>query len=158
MRLRISALLVGAFALTLTLTGGQRAALADTAGKSRTAAVVHYLVHVKTMNISGAGTDANVWLKVFGTKGQTGYLPLETFGDDFERGSVDTFAITANDLGAITRLCLRVDDAGLFPDWSVEWVDVGVAAGNQISGPRYAAVFNGRMPVNYGICRNASVS
>ena len=50
-----------------------------------------YVVEVFTGDISGAGTDANVFLNIFGDRGDTGERKLhksETNKDKFERGRV----------------------------------------------------------------------
>lgn len=50
-----------------------------------------YLVNVYTGDVKGAGTDANVFLTVYGDKGDTGERKLsksETHRDKFERGQV----------------------------------------------------------------------
>lgn len=50
-----------------------------------------YTVNVYTGDVSGAGTDANVFLIIFGDKGDSGERKLhksETYKDKFERGHV----------------------------------------------------------------------
>ena len=50
-----------------------------------------YNVSVFTGDVSGGGTDANVFLTIFGDKGDTGERKLaksETHTDKFERGNV----------------------------------------------------------------------
>lgn len=50
-----------------------------------------YVVTVKTGDLSGAGTDANVFLTMFGDKGDSGERKLhssETHTDKFERNQV----------------------------------------------------------------------
>ena len=61
---------------------------------------VHYEVKVVyTGDISGAGTDANVSINLFGEYGDTGKRPLsKKFKDLFERNQVDEFKIEAVDL------------------------------------------------------------
>ena len=151
MRRRIPAL-VAVAALIVTLAPGQQAATAETSKQARSAAT-DWIINTKTGNGDGAGTDANVYVQLHGTEGRrTGFIELENQShDDFERGSVDTFAITTADLGDLTWICLRVDDAGLFPDWTVEYV-----LATPKGGRRFTAVFNGRMPVNKRICRRTS--
>lgn len=53
-------------------------------------AVVNYAVSVHTGNRSGAGTDANVFLNIFGEQGDTGDRPLKKSSSNknkFERGN-----------------------------------------------------------------------
>lgn len=50
-----------------------------------------YKVSVMTGDVYGAGTDANVFLTIYGDQGDTGERKLrksETNGNKFERGSV----------------------------------------------------------------------
>ena len=50
-----------------------------------------YRVHVITGDVKGAGTDANVFITLFGAYGDSGERPLsksETHTDKFERGKV----------------------------------------------------------------------
>lgn len=51
---------------------------------------------VITGDVSGAGTDANVFLIIFGEYGDSGEIPLknsETHKDKFERGHTDVFSL-----------------------------------------------------------------
>ena len=54
-------------------------------------AVHRYEIHVYTGDVKSAGTDANVFLTMFGENGDTGERPLsksELHKDKFERGQV----------------------------------------------------------------------
>jgi len=53
-----------------------------------------YKINVKTSNVRGAGTDANVFVILFGANGDTGQLHLdksETYKDPFENDQIDEF-------------------------------------------------------------------
>lgn len=59
---------------------------------------------MKTGDIFGAGTDADVTLKVFGKKGDTGTVPLissDTSSNKFERGRTDKFKLELSDIGKV---------------------------------------------------------
>lgn len=63
-----------------------------------------YNVYVKTGDESGAGTDANVHIKIFGSKNDTGELKLRTTentSNKFERGRTDHFKLEASDIGKV---------------------------------------------------------
>ena len=65
-----------------------------------------YHTSVKTGDIMGAGTDANVFIKIFGEKGDTGTLALKSADNTknkFERGRTDLFKLEATDIG---KVCL----------------------------------------------------
>lgn len=56
-------------------------------------AVKHYTVNVKTGDVFSAGTDANVFINIYGELGNTGERKLaksETHMDKFERNHVST--------------------------------------------------------------------
>ena len=51
-----------------------------------------------------AGTDANVHIKIFGVKGDTGTLQLknaDSSKNKFERGRTDIFRLEASDIGKV---------------------------------------------------------
>ena len=55
-----------------------------------------YTVNVKTGDVSGAGTDANVFLIIFGDFGDSGERKLhksETHRDKFEKGQVSQYSL-----------------------------------------------------------------
>jgi hypothetical protein len=65
---------------------------------------VKYKISVKTGDVRGAGTDANVFVKLFGESGETEDKKLESSGNNFERGNTDTFSFEALDLGEVTKV------------------------------------------------------
>ena len=63
-----------------------------------------YHVSIKTGDTSQAGTDANVYLKIFGDKGDSGILQLRSSDNTknkFERGRTDLFKLEATDIGKV---------------------------------------------------------
>ena len=55
-----------------------------------------YTVNVYTGDVSGAGTDANVFCTIFGDKGDSGERKLhksETYSDKFERAHVSVIKV-----------------------------------------------------------------
>uniref|UniRef100_A0A8C9PC10 Lipoxygenase homology domains 1 n=1 Tax=Spermophilus dauricus TaxID=99837 RepID=A0A8C9PC10_SPEDA len=86
-----------------------------------------YTITVKTSNILGAGTDANVFIIIFGENGDSGTLALKQSANwnKFERNNTDTFNFS--DMLSLGHLCkLRVwhDNKGIFPGWHLSYVDV----------------------------------
>lgn len=74
------------------------------AGETSTAgAPVKYKITTQTSDIRGAGSDADVELTVYGSKGDTGRLKLDNSANNFERGQLDTFFI---DVSFRTFICL----------------------------------------------------
>ena len=59
---------------------------------------------VKTGDVFGAGTDADVHLKVFGEKGDTGEVQLvssDNTSNKFERARTDNFRLELSDIGKV---------------------------------------------------------
>ncbi|CAF0982480.1 unnamed protein product [Didymodactylos carnosus] len=88
--------------------------------------VVHYLVDVHTGKKRNAGTDANVFLNIFGDYGDTGERPLEYSSNKnkFENGQVDTFNIEAVTLNRIKKLRVGHDGQGAGAGWFLEKIVV----------------------------------
>lgn len=84
-------------------------------------------VTVRTSNIGDAGTDANVFVTVFGTKGNTGEQRLNGLlsGNAFERGSVDRAKLkNVHDIGTPTKVIIRHDNSGSWAGWHLQSVEV----------------------------------
>ena len=68
-------------------------------------ASVKYEVIVRTGDVKSSGTNANVFITIFGTNGDTGKRSLQKrFCDLFERNQVDTFQLEALELGILCLL------------------------------------------------------
>ncbi|XP_061733262.1 LOW QUALITY PROTEIN: lipoxygenase homology domain-containing protein 1 [Nerophis ophidion] len=86
-----------------------------------------YKVSVMTGDMYGAGSDANVFLTIYGDLGDTGERKLsksENNSNKFERGSVDRFTIEAVDLGQVFRIKIRHDNSMVSADWYLDQVEV----------------------------------
>ncbi|KAL6458734.1 hypothetical protein MHYP_G00322060 [Metynnis hypsauchen] len=86
-----------------------------------------YKVSVRTGDMYGAGTDASVFLTIYGDLGDTGERKLsksESSKNKFERGAVDKFSIEAVDLGQIFKIKARHDDSMLGADWYLDQVEI----------------------------------
>ena len=69
-----------------------------------------------------AGTNATVSVTIFGERGDTGALTLDTTADNFVRASEDSFTVArARNVGAITHVVLGHDESALMgdPSWHV---------------------------------------
>lgn len=71
---------------------------------------------------SGAGTDAKVWLIIFGENGDSGTLPLKECNrsNKFERKQVDTFRFSEIlSLGELSKVRVWHNNSGRpHPAWS----------------------------------------
>uniref|UniRef100_A0A672LZQ6 PLAT domain-containing protein n=1 Tax=Sinocyclocheilus grahami TaxID=75366 RepID=A0A672LZQ6_SINGR len=86
-----------------------------------------YKVSVRTGDMHGAGTDANVFLTIYGDLGDTGERKLsksESNGNKFERGAVDKFSIEAVDLGQVYKIKIQHDNSLAGADWYLDQVEV----------------------------------
>ncbi|XP_047553619.1 lipoxygenase homology domain-containing protein 1 isoform X2 [Lutra lutra] len=89
--------------------------------------IVLYSVQIFTGNVPGAGTDAKVYITIYGDLGDTGERYLgksENRTNKFEKGTADTFIIEAADLGVIYKIKLRHDNSRWCADWYVEKVEI----------------------------------
>jgi PLAT/LH2 domain len=88
------------------------------------AAPASYLIDARTCDIAGAGTDANVQLKLSGSLAESSWLVLDNPGDDRERGQTDHYSFVLSDVGSISSVRLAYDHTGSRPDWCLEEVIV----------------------------------
>ena len=91
-------------------------------------AATSYQVSVKTADVRMAGTDANVHLKIFGDKGDTGTLHLknsEGTKNKFERGRTDVFRLEASDIGKVETVVtsILISSSASFPTF-IMWVSM----------------------------------
>ena len=80
------------------------------------AAVKHYTLNVHTGDVWRAGTDANVYMIVYGERGDSGKRQLkhsQTHRNKFERRQLDVFDMEAADLGRLNKITIGHDSAGM---------------------------------------------
>ena len=75
-----------------------------------------FRVLVKTGEDRTAGTDANVYITLFGDKGDSGKRPLSAQGKDcFERSKTDVFGFECVEIGNVTKIVIgHVNNNNLF--------------------------------------------
>ncbi|MCK4392452.1 hypothetical protein KAX17_06065 [Candidatus Bipolaricaulota bacterium] len=88
--------------------------------------LVTYYIDVTTGDRIAAGTDANVFITLFGTDGRTsGQIHLDNPDkNDFESGKTSFFAIERETVGDIDHIRIRHDNTGDFAGWYLEKVSV----------------------------------
>uniref|UniRef100_A0A6B2KXQ4 PLAT domain-containing protein n=1 Tax=Arcella intermedia TaxID=1963864 RepID=A0A6B2KXQ4_9EUKA len=96
-----------------------------------TPALTTYRVSIFTGDVRGAGTDALVFLELFGDKGKTGEKKLDAGREAFEKGKKDEFGIEVEDLGNLQRLRIGHDGSGFGPGWFLDKVVVRNEASGQ---------------------------
>uniref|UniRef100_H2ZAW8 PLAT domain-containing protein n=1 Tax=Ciona savignyi TaxID=51511 RepID=H2ZAW8_CIOSA len=88
-----------------------------------------YHVAVKTGDIRGAGTDADVYIQIYGSDGDTGRLKLtrgENIRNKFERGRTDKFKLEATDIGRLERIYIGHSDSGIGAGWFLDGIEIDV--------------------------------
>lgn len=79
-----------------------------------------YEVQIFTGNQMNAGTDANVYVTLYGAKGTSARVQLrKSTRNNFEKGGKDSFRVTAADVGSIAKLkSVAFNQLCLFTTWS----------------------------------------
>lgn len=85
---------------------------------------VTYRITVNTGTVQDAGTDANVYITLYGPTKHSGERLLDNAEDNFENGKIDLFSIETRDIGAIQRVRIRHDNSGNKPGWFLEQIRV----------------------------------
>ena len=104
---------------------------------------------IKTGDVRGAGTDANIFVVLYGETVDTGELPLYTthdkFGrdDQFERDCLDVFLVDAPYVGEIFKLRVGHDAQGLCAGWHLEKITVHDCRGRSFFFPCWQWLDNG---------------
>jgi len=81
-------------------------------GSGQVSNVHTYEVEVTTGDVRGAGTNADVFLTAFGSKGDSGKVVFKGSGSKFERGQLTKDRFECADLGYITKI--RIGNDGFF--------------------------------------------
>jgi hypothetical protein len=71
--------------------------------------------------------DSNVYLTMFGEEIESEEIFLEdseTHQNKFERNHMDRFRVSSYDLGDLNAIRVRHDNAGLFPGWFLDRVEI----------------------------------
>lgn len=87
---------------------------------------MQYRVTIQTGERKNAGTDANVYITLFGSLGNSGerQLGLPNF-DDFESGSNHAYLVRTNrSLGDLKQVRIRHDNTGSRPGWFLDFISV----------------------------------
>ncbi|KAF7246133.1 Lipoxygenase-likey domain-containing protein 1, partial [Varanus komodoensis] len=85
--------------------------------------MIFYEIRVYTGSISGAETNSNVYITLFGSRGNSGYRKLlksRTNKVKFQRGQTDVFSMKAVSLGALNKILISHDGTGPGSGWFLE--------------------------------------
>jgi hypothetical protein len=83
-----------------------------------------YRVVTDTGTASGAGTDADVYLTLYGDRTVGREQELDNGDDNFENGASDTFRVEDDDLGNLVALRIRHNNQGDRAGWFLDRVVV----------------------------------
>lgn len=83
---------------------------------------ISWQVWVFTSDTKHAGTDANVFVVLYGDKGKSDDIKLNKDGDSFEQGQMDIFNIDTPDVGLPYKLRVYHDNSGRFAAWHLDKV------------------------------------
>ncbi|CAF1189292.1 unnamed protein product [Rotaria magnacalcarata] len=94
-----------------------------------------YEITVKTADKRSAGTDANVYISIFGDKGKLERRQLKEAISGklnlFESGATDRFQVFAADFGKIQRIRIEHDGSGIGSGWYIDSIEVRYVARNE---------------------------
>lgn len=81
---------------------------------------------VYTGDKSGAGTDANVFMTMYGRNGDSGERELRKSDNlnKFERNEIDTFKVKAVELGDLEKIKIGHDNSAAGSAWYLEKVEI----------------------------------
>lgn len=95
------------------------------ASKVRNLVPVKYEIIVITGDVKAAGTDANVFITMYGVNGDSGKRHLrQKFRNLFERGRTDRFVLEMLDLGELLRVKVEHDGTSPNSGWYLECIEV----------------------------------
>jgi hypothetical protein len=86
-----------------------------------------YRIRVYTGNLSPlefAGSDANMYITLYGDNGSSDELSLDNAGNNFEQGAVDVFTVYAEELGDLKRVRIRHDNSLPLGGWYLERIEI----------------------------------
>ncbi|EDO40690.1 predicted protein, partial [Nematostella vectensis] len=83
---------------------------------------IPYQVYVHTGDVFGAGTDARVFMTIFGENGQSPEFELNSNRNDFERDHTDLFEVEVPRLGRLKKIRIRHDNTWFGAGWFLDKV------------------------------------
>lgn len=83
----------------------------------------NWSIYVYTSNVKGAGTDANVYVQIYGSKASSAQFNLEAKGSNpFEAGKCDKFDKDLPEIGRPVKVKIGHDNKGGFAGWHLDKV------------------------------------
>jgi hypothetical protein len=113
-----------------------------------------FILTIKTGDVENGGTDARVYVDLFGSNKNIRRVRLDTSETSrFQPGQTDIIQIELEDPGTISQLCLYHDNTGEHPSWFVETATIENESGEIISFDfnQWLSLFH--QPVHIRACR-----
>lgn len=119
---------------------------------------LEYTIKVSTSDIKHAGTNANVYIELWGVlngeQTYSGKFGLDNEGhNDFERGHTDSFRRTLKNLGKITKVCIEHDNSGRHSGWHLSSVEIISSQGKSWRFPFNQWLADDEPPYSLRACR-----
>ena len=83
-----------------------------------------YRIKVHTGTAEFGGTDADVYIKLYGKLGTSAKMELDNGENNFERGQTDTFDVEAQNLGKLQQIRIWHNNQGFGAGWFLDKVVV----------------------------------
>lgn len=71
--------------------------------------MINYEVTVVTGDVTFAGTNARVFIQIYGDKGKTEVITLASRSNNFERDTTEIFKVSKFELFSVAPQCFSVD-------------------------------------------------
>ncbi|CAF4520761.1 unnamed protein product [Rotaria sp. Silwood2] len=82
--------------------------------------LIPYEITIFTGDIAGAGTDAKIFIQIYGLYDKTEEILLKSKSNSFERKSIDKFKIEAADIGPIEKIRIGHHSENFGAAWYLE--------------------------------------
>ncbi|RNA20947.1 lipoxygenase homology domain-containing 1 isoform X1, partial [Brachionus plicatilis] len=86
--------------------------------------LIPYILTIHTGDVPKAGTDSDVTLKFFGSKGTSGDIVIEKIDNRFDRDSIDTVNIDLDDIGSLKKVRVSHDGKGSRKEWFLDRIEM----------------------------------
>ena len=83
-----------------------------------------YEIKIETGDVKNAGTDAKVYIKLFGEYSKTSYLRLDDSKNNYEKGAIDKFTLYHKYIGPIKKIKVKHDNSGKNAGWFLEKISI----------------------------------
>lgn len=90
--------------------------------------MVPWYVWIYTSDVTFAGTDAQVFITLYGRDGRSAETQLNNKSDPFEQGKCDEFKRSFTEVGIPYKLRVRHDNSGSLASWHLDRVSLHISS------------------------------